>query len=93
MAHTRSKAEIEETVKRLIHEQLNVDLDEIRPDAHFVDDFGADSLDLTELVIAIEDEFEINVPESQIDKLTTVSSIVEHVHQHFAAQEGSNQHV
>ncbi|CAM3935178.1 acyl carrier protein [Cohnella lubricantis] len=71
-----SKEQIEEKVKQLVHEQLRVEPADIRDDADFVDDYGADSLDLTELVISLEDEFSVRVPESEMKRLNSVGAVV-----------------
>jgi len=76
MSEKLSKEQIEEKVKELVYEQLHVEPENIRDDAHLVDDYGADSLDLTELVIGLEDEFSIRVPESEMKRLTSVGAIV-----------------
>lgn len=79
MAEKLSKEQIEEKVKELVYEQLHLEPENIRNDAHFVDDYGADSLDLTELVISLEDEFSIRVPESEMKRLSSVGAIVGYV--------------
>jgi acyl carrier protein len=79
MEGSGNTAQIEERVKRLVAEQLRVNPSDIRPDGHFVDDYGADSLDLTELVINVEDEFRLRIPEADLKDLTTVASVVDYV--------------
>ncbi len=69
----------EEKVIEIIVEQLNVDRDKVTPDASFVDDLGADSLDLVELIMAMEEAFEIEIPDEVAEKITTVKDAIEHV--------------
>ena len=71
-----------EKVKDIIIDQLNVDEDEITKDASFIDTLGADSLDLVELVIAMEEEFEMSIPEEDIDKISTVGDVVDYIESH-----------
>ncbi len=70
---------IEERVKKIIVEQLGVDAAEVTPQAHFVNDLGADSLDTVELVMALEEEFDIEIPDEQAEKIQTVSEAIEHI--------------
>jgi acyl carrier protein len=65
-------ATVEEKVKQIIVEQLGVDEAEVTPTAHFVDDLGADSLDIVELVMAFEEQFEIEIPDEDAEKIATV---------------------
>ena len=69
---------IEERVKKIVAEQLGVAEDEIKLESSFVDDLGADSLDTVELVMALEDEFEIEIPDEQAEKITTVQQAVDY---------------
>lgn len=71
-----------EKVKEIIADQLNVSKDEITAEASFSDALGADSLDLVELMIALEEEFEMTIPEEDIDKITTVGDVVEYIEAH-----------
>ena len=71
-----------EKVKDIIIDQLSVDEDEVTMDASFIDTLGADSLDLVELVIAMEEEFEMSIPEEDIDKISTVGDVVEYIESH-----------
>lgn len=73
------ESEIFEKVKEIIVEQLGVDEEEVTPTASFVDDLGADSLDIVELVMALEEEFDLDIPDEEAEKITTVSSAVEHI--------------
>ena len=70
---------VADQVKKIIVEQLGVDEEEVTPDASFVDDLGADSLDTVELVMAFEEEFGIEVPDEQAEKLQTVGDVIKHV--------------
>jgi len=69
----------EERVKKIIVEQLGVDAEEVNPDASFVEDLGADSLDTVELVMALEEEFEIEIPDEDAEKITTVSQAISYI--------------
>ena len=71
--------EIFERVKRIVTEQLSIEENKVVPEANFIDDLGADSLDGTELVMALEEEFDIEVPDDEIEKLTTVQDVVEYI--------------
>jgi len=70
---------IEEQVKSIVAEQLGVKEDEVTNDASFVDDLGADSLDTVELVMALEEEFETEIPDEQAEKITTVQLAIDFV--------------
>ncbi len=69
----------EEKVIDIIVEQLSVDKDKVVPGASFVDDLGADSLDLVELIMAMEEAFGIEIPDEVVEKITTVQDAIEHV--------------
>ena len=69
----------EEKVIDIIVEQLSVDKDKVVPGASFVDDLGADSLDLVELIMAMEEAFGIEIPDEVAEKITTVGDAIEHV--------------
>jgi acyl carrier protein len=69
----------EENVIDIIVEQLSVDKDKVVPSASFVDDLGADSLDLVELIMAMEEAFGIEIPDEVAEKITTVQDAVDHV--------------
>ncbi len=73
---------IEERVKSLICEQLSVKEEEVSDDASFVDDLGADSLDTVELVMALEEEFETEIPDEKAEKLTTVGEAIAYIKDH-----------
>ena len=70
---------IEERVKKIVVEQLGVSQDQVTADASFVDDLGADSLDTVELVMALEEEFDAEIPDDEAEKITTVKQAVEFI--------------
>jgi acyl carrier protein len=74
-----SEKTIEQRVKDIIVEQLGVKPDQVTPDAKFIEDLGADSLDTVELVMALEEEFGIEVPDEQAEKLQTVGEVVKYI--------------
>ena len=76
-------ASIEDKVKHIIVEQLGVDEAEVKPEAHFVDDLGADSLDTVELVMALEEEFETEIPDEEAEKITTVQQAIDYIKSHL----------
>jgi acyl carrier protein len=67
---------VEDKVKKIIAEKLSVDLDEVVPEASFIDDLGADSLDLVELIMSMEEEFDIEISDEAAEKLTTVQEAI-----------------
>ena len=73
---------IEERVRKIIVEQLGVGEDDVSSDASFVDDLGADSLDTVELVMALEEEFECEIPDEEAEKITTVKQAIDYVSLH-----------
>ena len=73
---------VADQVKKIIVEQLGVDEEEVTPDASFVDDLGADSLDTVELVMAFEEEFGIEIPDEDAEKITRVKEAVEYIDSH-----------
>ncbi len=73
---------VEDQVRAIIAEQLGVKADEISNDASFVDDLGADSLDTVELVMALEEEFETEIPDEDAEKITTVQHAIDYVNAH-----------
>ncbi len=73
---------IEERVKKIVAEQLGVKIEEVTNGASFVDDLGADSLDTVELVMALEEEFETEIPDEQAEKITTVQEAIDYVNAH-----------
>jgi acyl carrier protein len=72
----------EAKIKQIIVEQLGVDEAEVTPTAHFVDDLGADSLDIVELVMAFEEAFEIEIPDEDAEKIQTVKDAVSYIAAH-----------
>ncbi|NLY29722.1 MAG: acyl carrier protein [Firmicutes bacterium] len=68
-----------EKVKEIVVEQLGVDPDEVTNEASFVDDLGADSLDLVELVMALEEEFDLEIPDEDAEKITNVGDAVKYI--------------
>jgi acyl carrier protein len=73
---------VEERVKKIIVEQLGVNEDEVTPEASFVDDLGADSLDTVELVMALEEEFDTEIPDEEAEKITTVQAAIDYILAH-----------
>ena len=71
-----------EKIRACLAEQLDIDPDEITMDSNILDDFGADSLDLVDLVMALEDEFEVEVPDDAIESFHTVGDVVRFVEDH-----------
>ncbi len=70
---------VEEKVKKIVAEQLGVDEEEVTPEASFVEDLGADSLDTVELVMAFEEEFSIEIPDDDAEKIITVQNSVDYI--------------
>ena len=68
-----------ERVKKIIVSQLNVSEEKVTPEASFIDDLGADSLDTVELVMALEEEFETEIPDEEAEKITTVQQAVDYI--------------
>ncbi len=77
--------DIEAKVKEIIVQQLGVDAEKVTPEASFVDDLGADSLDTVELVMALEEEFGIEIPDEAAEKIATVGDAVDYLKQHVEA--------
>jgi len=73
---------IDERVKKIIVEQLGVNESEVTTSASFVDDLGADSLDTVELVMALEEEFDCEIPDEEAEKITTVQQAIDYVNAH-----------
>lgn len=69
-------------IKKIISEQLGVDEGEITPESHFIDDLGADSLDTVELVMALEEEFGIEIPDEDAEKIQTVGDVSKYIDEH-----------
>ncbi|ABC82517.1 MULTISPECIES: acyl carrier protein [Anaeromyxobacter] len=75
-------ATIEQKVKNIIADQLGVGEDEIKPAASFIEDLGADSLDIVELVMAMEEEFEVEIPDEEAENIKTVQDAVNYITTH-----------
>ncbi|MEM4989015.1 acyl carrier protein [Collimonas sp. H4R21] len=78
-------SDIEQRVKKIVAEQLGVAEAEIKNESSFVNDLGADSLDTVELVMALEDEFEMEIPDEQAEKITTVQEAITYATAHVKA--------
>jgi acyl carrier protein len=76
-------ATVFDRVKGIVTDQLGVDETEVTPEASFVDDLGADSLDVVELVMALEEEFEIEIPDEDAEKIVKVAEAVKYIEQHM----------
>jgi acyl carrier protein len=76
-------ATIEERVKNIIVESLNVDAEKVTPEASFVDDLDADSLDQVELILALEEEFDCQIPEEEAAKITNVGEAIGYLKKHI----------
>lgn len=73
---------IEEKVKQIIVDQLGVNAEEVTDEASFIDDLGADSLDTVELVMALEEEFDIEIPDEDAEKITKVEEAIDYIKKH-----------
>lgn len=76
------KADVFPKVKEIIVDQLGVEEDEVLPEAHFIEDLGADSLDIVELVMALEEEFGLEIPDEDAEKIATVNDAVDYIREH-----------
>ncbi len=72
---------IEERVKEIIADQLGISVDQIKPESKFVDDLGADSLDVVELIMAFEEEFGVEIPDEDAEKIATVQDVLDYIAQ------------
>ena len=72
-------SEIADKVKKIVVEQLSVNEDQVTPEAKFIEDLGADSLDQVELIIALEEQFGAEIPDEEAEKLTTVGDAIEYI--------------
>ena len=70
---------VQERVKNIIVEQLGVEADQVKPEAQFVNDLGADSLDTVELIMALEEEFDVEIPDDKAEKIKTVGEAVSYI--------------
>lgn len=75
-------ASVEDKVKAIIVDQLGVNESDVTPDAHFVDDLGADSLDTVELVMKFEEDFDIEIPDEDAEKIQTVQDAIDYITAH-----------
>ncbi|MCX7903729.1 MAG: acyl carrier protein [Caloramator sp.] len=71
-----------EKIKERISDILGVDPDDITMDSHFIDDLGADSLDIVELIMALEEDFDLEIPDEDAEKLQTVGDVVDYIKEH-----------
>ncbi|MDI3540575.1 Acyl carrier protein [Koleobacter methoxysyntrophicus] len=71
--------EILDKIKQIVADQLGIDEDEVVPEASFIDDLGADSLDIVELIMAFEEEFDLEIPDEDAEKITTVKDAIEYI--------------
>jgi acyl carrier protein len=78
--------ELEAKVREIVAQQLGKNVDQVTPEASFRDDLGADSLDVVELVMALEEEFGIQIPDEDAEKITTVGQAIDYIKQKVAAQ-------
>lgn len=78
---------IEQKVREIIVEQLGVDPEQVTQEASFVDDLGADSLDTVELVMALEEEFDLEIPDEDAEKITTVGEAIEYIERNMEKEE------
>ena len=76
---------IEDRVKKIVIDRLGVKEDEVKPNSSFVDDLGADSLDTVELVMALEEEFECEIPDEEAEKISTVQAAIDYIKAHVKA--------
>jgi len=76
---------VEEKVKKIICEQLNVSEEDVVPEASFVDDLGADSLDQVELIMAMEEEFDVSIPDEDAEKIGTVQDAIDYIEKALAS--------
>ncbi len=83
-------ASLEERVKKIIVQQLGVKEDQVIDSASFVNDLGADSLDTVELVMALEEEFNTEIPDSDAEKITTVKEAIDYIKQHAKEETVAN---
>lgn len=80
-----SEQDLFEKVKKIIVEQLGVNAEEVTTESSFTEDLGADSLDTVELVMALEEEFEVEIPDEDAEKLTTVRAVLDYIKSHQPA--------
>ena len=73
---------VEDKVKKIIAEKLSVDMEEVVPDASFVDDLGADSLDLVELIMSMEEEFDLDISDEDAEQIASVKDAIAYINSH-----------
>ena len=76
------RAQIEEKVKEIVSEQLDVTIDKIKDESSFQDDLGADSLDIVELAMSLEEAFECEIPDDEAEKISTVKQAIDYIVEH-----------
>jgi acyl carrier protein len=76
--------EVLDRVKQIIADQLSIDEDQVVPEASFIDDLGADSLDIVELIMAFEEEFDMEIPDEDAEKIKTVQDVLDYIKNHSA---------
>ena len=76
-------SDIEQRVRKIVSEQLGTDDDKIKNESSFIDDLGADSLDTVELVIALEEEFDTEIPDEEAEKITTVQQAIDYINKNL----------
>lgn len=79
---------VEERVRKIVSEQLGVKEDDLKNDASFVDDLGADSLDTVELVMALEEEFETEIPDEEAEKIGTIQEAIDYIETNMENENG-----
>ena len=76
--------EVLDKIREIIADQLGIDGDEVTPSASFIDDLGADSLDIVELIMAFEEEFDMEIPDEDAEKIQTVQNVIDYIKNHTA---------
>jgi acyl carrier protein len=79
--------EVKTKLKEIVMDRLNAEEDQIKPEASFVEDLGADSLDIVELIMGIEEEFDIEIPDEDAEKLTTVGEALDYIKKKLGAED------
>ena len=74
--------DIAEKVKEIVAQQLDVDISEVKEEAQFIEDLGADSMAIVELVLALEEQFEIDIPDEDTEKIATVGDAIKYIQEH-----------
>ncbi len=81
-----SNEDIFTKVQKIVSQQLEKDLEDVKPESNFANDLGADSLDTVELVMALEEEFDIEIPDEQAEKIATVQAAVDYINEQTTAK-------